>query len=89
MDNLIQSNMDDIVVERRIIKRIPGCEAESIVVNNTDDAGMLVVARKLREEYPEAELTLVLLTYGNYIRFQNVDEALGDQEVSPLPWVPL
>jgi len=80
MDNPIQSNMDDIVIERRITKYIPGGEAESIVVSNTDGGGALVVARILREEYPEAELTLVTSTYGNRIRFQNVDEALMGQE---------
>jgi len=77
--NPIQSDMDDIVMERRIIKYMPGCDPESIVVDNTQD-GALAAARELREKYPEAKLMLVTITYGNHVWFLNADEALMNQE---------
>jgi len=90
MDNLIQSDMDDIVMERRIIKQMPGCNPEYINVSNTDNAGALVVARKLRDEHPEARLVLETLTYGNGVQFETIKEALMSQEkgVSSKPGSP-
>jgi len=78
MTSQLDSKMDDIVIQRWIIKRLPGCVPEVKRPLQNTHKGILHLAKELRALYPNALLMIAELAYGGQLWVSDADKYSGE-----------